>query len=122
MTTGVQDIPPNDRPTPELEVAGATNPPENAAITSSLQDSAPRNGQPAPEHEPVDTLDPPENAAITKSLQDTASANDQPTQEHDAVDTSDQQKATSLGPAYAILRALHADRIPEGTLSAETVP
>src|SRR5438309_50479 len=54
MTTSVQDIPPNGRPTSESEVADGTNQPEEAAIPGSVQDVAARNDQSTAEPKTAD--------------------------------------------------------------------
>src|SRR4029077_8368567 len=92
-------------------------------MSTSPQDIPPPDDRTAPEHEIADAPNLPDATSVagtTASLSDVPPSNDQTQDE--VANVPEQPEAPSLGVAYAILRALHGDRIPDGPLGPETVP
>jgi Cft2 family RNA processing exonuclease len=107
MTLSVQDVGPrNDGPTPEHQVADAPIPNDGPTPEHQITDAPTPNDGPTPEHQVVDAPIP----------------NDGPTPEHQVADAPKQPEAHGLTVAYAIMRALHGDRIPDGALGPDNVP
>ena len=115
----MQDIPPNSRATPEREVADSTSESEKAPIPSNLQDIPPLIDRPTPEPEVADVPNQTEKATIPGSLEDVVTQNDRATPEPDI---PKQEDAPLLSVAFAIIRAFHGNRVPDGMLGAHNVP
>lgn len=128
MSTSSQEIPPpDDRPTPEHEIAHVANQPEStsvAATTASMQDVPLPEDRPKAGDETAHTANGEESTSV---VEPTAGGHDLPPPENqpaqdEVANTRSQPETPNLGAAYTIMRALHGNRVPDGPLGPSTVP